>query len=249
MKPLKVAARAGLALCATFSMAAADAQAQGTHHQGAHHPTRHVTHQAGAHKPHHGNATKYPVKKPAAKNAGATMTLSFYNVHTNESTVISRRQGDALSPQQTWFMRDYRRGQTIKMDPKLFDLLGKLKTAIQQKHPNLSVQFQVVSSYRTPATNEGLRAAGGSQAEHSQHMLGKAMDIRVPGLSTIELRDIATCLKGGGVGYYAEDQFVHVDVGRVRYWPSHDYLATLNCNASTKPKIATRRANRYPQRG
>ena len=75
-----------------------------------------------------------------------------------------------------------------------------------------------------------LRNAGGTQAEHSQHMLGKAMDIKVPGLSTVELRNIATCLKGGGVGYYAEDEFVHVDIARVRYWPSHAYLAKLKCN-------------------
>jgi uncharacterized protein YcbK (DUF882 family) len=102
----------------------------------------------------------------------------------------------------------------------------------------MSVTFQVVSSYRTPATNEALRDAGGTQAEHSQHMLGKAMDIRVSGVSTAELRNLATCLKGGGVGFYAEDKFVHVDVGRVRYWPSHDYLAGLPCPAKPKAQLA-----------
>jgi uncharacterized protein YcbK (DUF882 family) len=77
--------------------------------------------------------------------------------------------------------------------------------------------------------NNNLRGAGGSQAQNSLHLTGQAIDIRVPGLSTRELRDIATCLRKGGVGYYAADDFVHVDTGGVRYWPSRDYLSTLNC--------------------
>ncbi len=156
--------------------------------------------------------------------------LRFYNLHTEESITVTRNRGDSITQQANWFMRDFRRGEAANMDPALFDLLGRLKTEIQRRHPGLDVEYQVVSSYRSTNTNEALRDAGGSQAEDSQHTHGKAIDIKVPGLSTTELRNIATCLNVGGVGFYAEDGFVHVDTGRVRYWPSRDYLSTLKCN-------------------
>lgn len=156
--------------------------------------------------------------------------LRFYNLHTEESITVTRNRGDSISREANWFMRDFRRGEAANMDPALFDLLGRLKTEIQRRHPGLNVEYQVVSPYRAPSTNEALRDAGGGQAESSQHTHGKAIDIKVPGLSTVELRNIATCLNLGGVGYYAQDGFVHVDTGRVRYWPSRDYLSTLQCN-------------------
>jgi len=156
-------------------------------------------------------------------------TLEFYNVHTEESLTVVRRKGEPISDRTNIFMRDYRRREKANMSPQLFDLLGDLKTSIQRRYPNMHVVFNVVSSYRTPETNSALQRAGGTQADKSQHMVGKAMDISVNGVSTMELRDMATCLKRGGVGYYAEDQFVHVDVARVRYWPSHDYLKNLKC--------------------
>ncbi|MEZ0262860.1 MAG: YcbK family protein [Alphaproteobacteria bacterium] len=178
---------------------------------------------------------------PAATTTAAQpdMTLRFHNLHTGEDLTLTRNKGDALPADAVWFMRDHRQGKTDPMDPRLFDLLGRLETQIEKKHPGLDVTFDVVSSYRTSATNENMRKAGGGQAKVSQHTHGTAMDIRVSGVTTRELRDIATCLKGGGVGYYAEDRFVHVDVSRVRYWPSHDYLAALPCNQTTKTAVAS----------
>jgi uncharacterized protein YcbK (DUF882 family) len=167
------------------------------------------------------------------------MTLRFHNVHTDEDLTLTRSKGEALPANAQWFMRDHREDKTDSMDPRLFDLLGRLQTEIVKRHPQLSVTFEVVSSYRTPETNENLRGAGGGQAKLSQHMRGTAMDIRVHGVPARELRDIATCLKGGGVGYYADDRFIHVDVARVRYWPSHDYLATLPCNQKAQTAVAT----------
>lgn len=166
----------------------------------------------------------------AVDSAPAADTLRFYNLHTNERMAVPHSIGDGISREANWFMRDFRRAEPARMDPKLFDLLSKLQDAINERHPGLRVEYHVISGYRSPATNDGLRGAGGGQAQNSLHMTGQAMDIRVPGLSTRELRDIATCLKLGGVGYYASDDFVHVDTGRVRYWPSHDYLSSLKCN-------------------
>jgi len=164
-----------------------------------------------------------------AAGSPAADTLRFYNLHTSERLTVTRRTGESVTQEANWFMRDHRRGAPAQLDPKLLDLLGDLQDAIKARHPQLTVEYHVISGYRAPATNEGLRDAGGGQAENSLHTSGKAIDIRVPGLSTRELRDIATCLNLGGVGYYAADDFVHVDTGRVRYWPSHDYLSTLNC--------------------
>lgn len=173
-------------------------------------------------------APAVPARSPAGPG-GAEESLRFYNLHTDESTSVIRRRGQSISDAVNTFMRDYRRNEKADMSPKLFDLLQDLQGAIKTRHPGLQVTFQVVSSYRARATNAALRAAGGTQAEDSQHIHGNAMDIRVPGLPLEELRDIATCLKGGGVGYYETDGFVHVDVARVRYWPSHDYLKNLKC--------------------
>lgn len=175
------------------------------------------------------NAVAAPPAPTQATAQIPATTLRFYNLHTEERIAIPHRHGQGVSRDANWFMRDFRRGERADMDPALFDLLLDLQTAINRRHPNLRVEFHVISGYRSPATNNNLRNAGGSQAKDSQHTHGKAMDIRVPGLSTIELRNIATCLKAGGVGYYAGDGFVHVDTGRVRYWPSRAYLTALSC--------------------
>lgn len=213
-KQLKTAAKFGAALCLSFNLAAC-ASTGGPEAQT---PEGNITPAGGTQS--HALAV---VGSPAAD------TLRFYNLHTEERAVFTRRAGQPVSQEANWFMRDHRRGEPAQMDPKLLDLLGDLQDAIKARHPDLTVEYHVISGYRAPSTNEGLRSAGGGQAENSLHTSGKAIDIRVPGLSTRELRDIATCLNLGGVGYYAADDFVHVDTGRVRYWPSRDYLSTLNC--------------------
>lgn len=177
------------------------------------------------------NVTQTAYLQPAMYVTPASSdVLRFYNLHTEERITIAREPGQSVSQQANWFMRDFRRGEPANMDPALFDLLSRLKTEIQRRHPGMEVEYHVISSYRSPATNDSLRTAGGGQAESSLHMQGKAMDIRVPGLSATELRNIATCLGMGGVGYYPADNFVHVDTGRVRYWPSRDYVSRLQCN-------------------
>ncbi len=144
--------------------------------------------------------------------------LSFFNTHTSERlTVPYFADGaylrDALARLET-FLRDFRTGQQHPMDPRLFDLLHDLRQATSAKGP-----FQVISGYRSPATNVMLHeTGGGGVALHSMHLQGRAIDIRVSDVKTSVLRDAARELRQGGVGYYRDLDFVHVDTGRVRTW-------------------------------
>jgi len=148
--------------------------------------------------------------------------LAFYNLHTHENLNVEYRDSTFYHPSALTkvndFLRDYRTGGVRQMDARLLDVLFGLKRALQARHPGLDVRFNVISGYRTSHTNELLRAAGGAQAKQSQHIEGKAIDIRVPGVDLTELRNTAWCLHAGGVGYYAYDNFIHVDTGHVRYW-------------------------------
>jgi uncharacterized protein YcbK (DUF882 family) len=144
-------------------------------------------------------------------------SLRFYNTHTGErlaATYWARGQylSDGLE-EINHILRDHRSGEIARIDPELLDLLHVLHGKLPAKGP-----FHVISGYRSPATNAQLRSQSSGVAKKSLHMKGMAIDIRLPGVELKELRRAAVQLRGGGVGYYAKSNFVHVDVGRVRYW-------------------------------
>jgi uncharacterized protein YcbK (DUF882 family) len=146
--------------------------------------------------------------------------LSFFHTHTGERLKIAYccdgvYQPEALT-QLNHLLRDFRVDLEKPIDPKLFDLLHELNGTLETDQP-----YHVISGYRSPETNSMLRERGGSHtgvATQSLHMVGKAMDIRVPGVKLDRLRTAAASLKLGGVGFYPSSNFVHVDTGRVRYW-------------------------------
>ena len=144
-------------------------------------------------------------------------TLKFFHTHTGESIeVCYYRDGayDARSLNElNRFLADFRTGQSIEMDPRVFDVLYSIKSAAGSKGT-----FEVISAYRSPETNEMLRAKSLGVAKKSQHLLGNAMDVRLTDVDTRVLRDIAKSLEMGGVGYYRKSKLGHIDVGRVRYW-------------------------------
>lgn len=155
----------------------------------------------------------------------AVYTLHLHHLHTGESLNVVYRIGDEYLPDAmdklNHFLRDHRTQDNADYDPKEFDLLHNLLTRLRK--PN--AEIDIVCGYRTPESNGFLRTLGGTAtpaqtgvAEHSQHMLSKAIDIRVPGVSTRSLRNAALSLHAGGVGYYPVSHFVHVDVGPVRQW-------------------------------
>lgn len=146
--------------------------------------------------------------------------LRLSNLHTGEDIDLVYRVGNVYVPaaleKLNYFLRDHNTQDVTDYDPKEFDVLHALMSRVGR----LNGVIQVVCGYRTPETNEALRRSKVKTgvAEHSQHMEGHAIDIRVPGVSTVALRNAALSLHAGGVGYYPVTQFVHVDVGPVREW-------------------------------
>ncbi len=161
---------------------------------------------------------------------GDTRTLSFHHIHTGEDvTVTFKRNGrydDAALKKLDWLMRDWRRDESIKMDPHLFDLLWEAYRAVEAKEP-----IRIISGYRSPQTNAMLRARSSGVAQFSQHTHGQAMDFFIPGVPLEELRNIGLRMQRGGVGFYpaSGSPFVHLDTGSVRHWPrmTHDQLVKL----------------------
>jgi len=144
--------------------------------------------------------------------------LHFFHTHTGERLDIVYRKGNTYDPgaleQLNHYLRDHRTGDVHNYDPRVFDLLHDLTLVLGRP----DAEIDVVCGYRTPWSNEYLRTHGHGVAQHSLHMEAMAIDIRIPGVSTAQLRDAALALHRGGVGFYAASKFIHVDVGRVRHW-------------------------------
>lgn len=157
------------------------------------------------------------IDTPASAPAPAR-TLSFFNTHTGERLKVAYCCGGEYQPDAlkliNHIMRDHRANAIKPIDPKLLDLLHELGGTLDVDQP-----FHIISGYRSPNTNGMLQAkGGGGVATGSLHMVGKAVDIRLPGVKLDHLRGAARALKLGGVGYYPNSNFVHVDTGRVRFW-------------------------------
>ncbi len=165
-----------------------------------------------------------------ASAEGDTRTLSFHHLHTGETiTVTYKRDGrydDAALRKLDWFMRDWRRDESVRMDPQLFDILWLAYRDVGGKKP-----IEVICGYRAPGTNAMLRARSSGVAENSNHVTGQAMDFAIPGVDLEKLREVGLRLQRGGVGFYptSGSPFVHMDTGTVRHWPrmTHDQLAKV----------------------
>jgi uncharacterized protein YcbK (DUF882 family) len=161
--------------------------------------------------------TRPPVASFAAASIKPVRRAFVHNLHTGETLNAvywesGRYVPDALAEAMR-VMRDWRNGQEHAMDPRLFDLLHAVQLKLEVNRP-----VQLISGYRSPATNAMLHAESGQVAAHSQHLLGKASDIRIEGVDLSNLHRAALGLRAGGVGFYPQSDFVHVDVGPVRQW-------------------------------
>lgn len=163
-----------------------------------------------------GVASWLPVPVQASLSA-PVRKLSLHNLHTGEKVTASFwEEGNYLEEGLDSFsrvMRDIRRNEAFPIDPKLFDQLFLLQHRLGRQG-----EIQVISGYRSPLTNAMLRQQGKGVAKKSYHMLGQAVDLRLPGVSLAEVNKAARQLGVGGVGYYPKSDFVHLDTGPARSW-------------------------------
>jgi uncharacterized protein YcbK (DUF882 family) len=158
-----------------------------------------------------------PSAEAMAKSFSRERRLSFYNVNTEEELSIvccPEEQYDASLLQQfNEFLRDHRTDQVRAMDPALIDLLFAVSV-----FTGSTGTFKIISGYRSPETNSWLHKMNHGVAEHSMHIEGKAVDIRMTDVDTRTIQKVALALEQGGVGYYGRSDFVHLDTGSVRSW-------------------------------
>ena len=143
--------------------------------------------------------------------------LRFYNTHTGERLDVRYWRNGGYSDEAlksvNHFFRDFRTGGIKEIDVRLLDLLHNISEKAPDNH-----SIHLISGYRSPETNRMLRSKGSGVALKSLHMIGQAADIRIPGVQTTSVRNIAVNIGQGGVGYYPKSDFVHVDIGSVRCW-------------------------------
>lgn len=144
-------------------------------------------------------------------------SIAFVHTHTGERLRVVYFQDGCYQAgclaRVDELLRDFRTGEVHRIDPALLDILFELQNRADRDEP-----FEVISGYRSPATNAMLHHRSEGVAVHSMHLEGRAIDVRLPGFGTRDLAGHARSLGLGGVGFYARSDFVHVDTGRVRFW-------------------------------
>ena len=159
----------------------------------------------------------FALKPFAALATTGPRDIAFVNLHTGEKLNCCYFEGADYNTGElariAKVLRDHRSGDIHPIDTRLLDALHRLRGVLQTDKP-----FHVISGYRSPASNAKMAAGSKGVAKKSLHMEGMAIDIRVPGIDLKTVHKAAKTLVAGGVGYYEQSNFVHVDVGRVRYW-------------------------------
>ncbi|MEZ5515168.1 MAG: DUF882 domain-containing protein [Steroidobacteraceae bacterium] len=154
---------------------------------------------------------------PSAPRGVAERWLELVNTHTGETAAVAYRAATGLVTESLGalarLLRDHRNGEQHPIDPLLYDQLADLADAAKA-----APRFEVISGYRSPATNARLAANSSGVATRSLHLEGRAIDVRLKRVSSADLRDLALAAGRGGVGYYRRSDFVHLDTGRVRSW-------------------------------
>jgi uncharacterized protein YcbK (DUF882 family) len=161
--------------------------------------------------------TRLAFAADVAKNPLAERTLELRNTHSGEVVNVAYWRGGGYDAtaigKLRHILRDYRNGEAHDIDLALYDQMHDLAIAAGREP-----RFEIISGYRSPATNAKLAAASKSVAKKSLHMQGRAIDVRLHGCSCTRLRDLALAAEKGGVGYYKRSDFVHIDTGRFRTW-------------------------------
>jgi uncharacterized protein YcbK (DUF882 family) len=151
------------------------------------------------------------------RDIAATRRISLLNLHTDEHLEIEYFRDGAYVPEAMSaievVLRDFRNGERHAMDAHLMDYLVDVARTL-----GVDPAFNVISGYRSPQTNASLREHSTGVAQHSLHMEGRAIDVRMKGVDCASLAAHAIDMKRGGVGYYRASDFVHMDTGAFRTW-------------------------------
>ena len=162
-------------------------------------------------------AAVFAIPLPVIGATAEPRRLSFYHTHTRTALELVYHDGhqylNAALDRINLFLRDFRTRDVHPIDPGLLDILLATRRAVGSGQ-----RFEVISGYRSPATNEMLRNDSGGVAKDSLHVQGRAIDVRLTGVRTSNLRQAALDLARGGVGYYPNSDFIHLDTGSVRSW-------------------------------
>ena len=163
------------------------------------------------------SAPRLAFANTSIKELASAKELSFYNLHTDERLRLAFYENGRYVPsamaELNHFLRDYRSGDVYPIDPALFEQLHTLQGLVETPG-----EFHVISGYRSPKTNKMLHAHSDGVANHSMHLEGRAIDIRLPGKDLGLLHKAALSMNAGGVGFYPGSDFIHLDTGRVRHW-------------------------------
>jgi uncharacterized protein YcbK (DUF882 family) len=179
--------------------------------------------------------------------AGETRTLSLYHVHTKESLAITYKKNGRYIPSAlekiNYVLRDWRRNETIAIDPKTIDLMWELHADLDSQAP-----IHIISGYRSASTNAMLKKIGRNVAKQSMHIRGKAIDLYFPDVAVSKIQGSAIVRQVGGVGYYPRSGtsgFVHLDSGKVRYWPRPNETQLAQIMKDYKKTVGARMTNGY----
>ncbi|WP_234855416.1 YcbK family protein [Paracoccus everestensis] len=151
------------------------------------------------------------------RGAGDMRRIRMYSGRTGESLdtvywVDGKYIRESLN-EINIFMRDWRSGEVIGIDPRTVDVAAASHRLLQTNEP-----YMMLSGYRSPRTNAMLRRSSGGVARNSLHMVGKAADLRLKSRSVGQMYNAAMSCRAGGVGKYSRSNFVHMDCGPVRNW-------------------------------
>ena len=164
--------------------------------------------------------TAAPVYANAAgflRNAGDVRRISMRNSRTGETIdTIYWIEGEYITPvlaEVSYFMRDWRQDEAINYDRRNLDIIAASHSLLETSEP-----FQLLSGYRSPATNAMLRSRSSGVASNSYHMQGMAADLRLQSRSVAQMAEASLACNAGGVGKYNGSNFVHMDCGPIRNW-------------------------------
>jgi uncharacterized protein YcbK (DUF882 family) len=147
----------------------------------------------------------------------AARRISLHNLHTGDSFAEAYYENGVYVPsamaEAQRVLRDWRNGEEHLMDPRLFDVLHSVSSDLETDQP-----YQIISGYRSPKTNAAMHERSSGVASNSQHMYGKAVDVRIQGVELNRLHKAALAQQAGGVGLYPVSNWVHIDTARVRTW-------------------------------